>query len=1204
MALVNKPGFWKKSTASFKGIIFTALCSMIMLSNIAVAQPDVPVKTYLSDSYYEEDGLGSNLVYKIGQSADGLMWFVTQRGTSTFDGARWNSYDFDVSANLAVRVNLTALQRGDMVLTSLSAQKSHFMIFQDEQQIPLPAPPDFRIQEDNRWLYAQVGATEHQPDRYLISLVSEGHLYLYNSSDSLWQTFPMPAEINWRKIGSIHFYENKIMLLAQDGLAAFDIGKQEFNIQPVPEIAGRPVIEAAISRNKKGIYLLGDNYIGYYHNGKYETVLEDIYSSSPSYSGFHNILIDRHDRIFFNHHSSIFKYNLRTKALESFKLDGASDDIPTDMYEDMEGNIWFSTLRGVKKVSNFGFYSLGESTNSFSSEVSTITSIDSSVVLGNNYSISILRKNKLLTFPLASTDYRINKNNRIIDGTTSPDGKVYLAANNLGVGILHPNDTLEWLPPAEDELITAVAYHQGKLLASSHKGTLYHVQDGRYIPIWTEKFLYIRKIISRNNELYILSNYGLYVLNDAGTTKIKGENLQEQSLYSYLEWNGRQFLGSMGGLCELKNGQIRKVTEDSLQLERPVYAMLEDTKGRLWLGTDKGIFLTHQGKLINHKSENGLNGKEINRSAFQVMPDGSIWIGTDQGLSVYNPEDDIVPDIIPKVRIKQLIAEGHVLNSKEVQRLNYDHNNLEFLFQPISFYQPDNNNYRYKLEGLDKNWIYSGNHLTNQVRYTNLSPGSYTFVIQARTGNGPWSEPARSSLIHIQLPYYQTWWFILLTLAGIGSIGYMAHALMTHKQNEIRLRQAIEEKKAEVEESEKRFRAVWEGTDTSFVLSNRHGKILMANPSFCRLMRVSVEYACQNHLASLLPDSSLHGDRLRQIYEQKAVYRDQVITSLQYQTRYLTVTITFVNHQLHDEQLMLIGFRDETEQKRAEANNARLNEELLRQNIALIKKEEELANYNHELLQQREELEQALRAVEERNYQLDQFVYKTSHDLRAPISSALGLINIIRMDSDYNRWPQYLELIDGSLKKQDAFIKAMLSFSKTTRSTNKAEQIDFRELISQCLEELQDLQGFVEVEQLIQVYQQEELFYSDRMKLYIILSNIISNSIKYRDTFKKSFLQVEVRPGTEGAEIVISDNGIGIASQYQNQIFDMFFRATERSDGSGLGLYIVKQTVEKLQGHIITHSELGKGSSFRIFIPNQYMRSDHDILVDHERDRL
>lgn len=297
---------------------------------------------------------------------------------------------------------------------------------------------------------------------------------------------------------------------------------------------------------------------------------------------------------------------------------------------------------------------------------------------------------------------------------------------------------------------------------------------------------------------------------------------------------------------------------------------------------------------------------------------------------------------------------------------------------------------------------------------------------------------------------------------------------------------------------------------------------------------------------------------------------------------------------------MLIGFKDVTEQKQAEANNVRLNEELVRQNMALLKKEDELANYNHELLQQREELEQALRAVEERNYQLDQFVYKTSHDLRAPISSALGLINIIKMDPDYSRWPQYLDLIDGSLKKQDTFIKAMLSFSKTTRSNNKAELIDFQSLITQCLEELQSLHGFREVEQLIQIYPQGELFYSDRMKLYIVLSNIISNSIKYRDTFKKSFLQVQVRLSNTGAEIEISDNGIGIANQYQTRIFDMFFRASERSDGSGLGLYIVKQTVEKLQGHIITHSELGKGSSFKIFIPNQNAIMGNEVLVDHE----
>lgn len=1179
--------------------------SCLIVAPKAYAQQEFPIKTYLSHSYYEEDGLASNMVYKMAQSADGLMWFVTHRGISTFDGIRWQSHDVGALYGLTSRSLLTPLQGGDMLLSSLSARNTQLIHFHNQQSIPLSLPHDFHISEETRMLHTQAGVTEHLPGHYLIALVNEGHLYLYNSENKLWDSFKMPDEISWKKMGSIHFFENNIMLLAESGLASFDITKKKFDLEPIPEIAGRPIIDAATSVKRKGLYFLGDNYIGYYHRGKYDPILEDLYLTPPAYLGFHNILIDRHDRIFFHHHSSIFKYNLQTTDLEHFKLDEVSEDIPTGMFEDLEGNIWFSTLRGLKKVNSFLFHSFGRPINPVSTEISAVVPIDSSsVLLGSNHGFLILTKNELLSFPLPLNSYSVVKNNRILGAATSSTGEVSLAANSLGIGTLRADHSIEWFPPPAGESITALTYHQGKLFASSNNGLLYQFHEGQYTLVWQEKNLYIRKLISRNDELFILSNFGLFVLSDTGTSNLKGETLQDQSLYSYLEWNGRQFLGSVSGLCEIKGGKISKVAEDSLQPNRPVYAMLTGPKGRLWLGTDKGIFVSDQGRLINYESENGLKGKEINRSAFELMADGSIWVGTDKGLSVYNPEDEHIQNIVPRLRITQVVAQGSEVKEVKNQPLSYQQNNLEFIFQAIGFYQPEENNFRYRLEGLDKDWVYSDNHLINQVRYTNLPEGSYRFEIQVRNGNGPWSQAAQSNLITIRPPFYKTWWFILSILLIISSLGYMTHALITNKENEKMLRKAIQMKKAEVAESEKRFRAVWASTDTCFVLINRQGKIQMANPSFCRLLRKSPEQVCGNFLRNLLPEAGFEETNLKQIYKQRKIHRSQVVANLHQETYYLLATITFVEQPQQDEELMSISFKDFTVQKKAETSNIQLNEELTRHNMALLKKEDELANYNHELVQNREELEQALRAVEERNYQLDQFVYKTSHDLRAPIASALGLINIIKMDSNYERWPEYLELIKGALQKQDLFIKAMLNFSKSTRSKNKAESIDFNDLILQCLQELQGLPGYEEVTQQLQPASQGVAFYSDKMKLQIILANLISNAIKYRDPLKESYMNIQIRLSTIAAEIVISDNGIGIPVKYQNQIFDMFFRATERSEGSGLGLYLVKQTVAKLEGEIIIESEQGKGTTFKVYIPNQQASPGSDKLPNHEDSAL
>lgn len=1184
-----------------------ALCQMVLL-NASLAQPPIPVKTYLSDSYYEEDGLASNLVYEMAQSADGLMWFVTQKGISTFDGLRWNTFDYEITPNAGNNIRLIALQGGSMLLAGSTSQRIQLAHYQDQKWQSIGLPEDVVIADDTQILsYTQVGITQHKPNQYLISLIHKDKLYLYNSADNSWQNHQLPEEINKDRIGRLLFFENKLLIFALSGLAGFDLTTREFDMQPIPEIAEKTVLNAAVSPDGKALYILGDNFLGRYHQKKYNLLINQIYPTAPelpNYHIFHNILADKNNRIFFNHNSALFKFNLISHALEEVKLDNSmSEFVPSDIFEDREGNIWFSNLRGIKKVNSFRFYSPTENKGFNASEVSTILPLNlNTILLGGNSFIKIFIKNNLKQYQTFARQYNNPSSSRVLDAVKTSNGQVYLAANTLGLGELQADNTLRWHKLPDNRMLAALEWHQDSLIVANNHGLLlyFNQKTGTFKSIWKNiDNIYIRKIVSDEESLLLLSNRGLFKIKDGSTIHIKSQSLQQQNLYSYYRWKGRTLLGTMGGLCELVGDRIVKISSDSLQLDRPIFAMLEDAKGRLWTGTDKGVYIHEKGVFLNYGPQQGLGGKEINRAAFERMSDGSIWIGTDQGLSIYNPEDDHEPDIIPAIRITKVTALGQELSYPEEHPLSHDQNDLEFHFQAVTFYQPATNNYRYMLEGLDEHWVYSDNHLTNQVRYTNLPSGSYTFVLQARTGNGNWSEPVRSSSIRIQSPFYSTWWFILLVLAGISSLGYMAHALITNKQNERKLRQAIEDKKTALEESEKRFRAVWGSTDTSFVLTNRQGQILMANPSFCSLMKIAPEQVCEIPISTLIPDPALYTDKLKQIYDQKAAYSCQVVIRLQHQTRYLRVTITAINRQLQQEPLLLIGFKDETEQKRAEESNTRLNEELTRQNMALLKKEDELANYNHELLQQREELEQALRAVEERNYQLDQFVYKTSHDLRAPISSALGLINIIKMDPDYSRWPQYLELIDGSLKKQDTFINAMLSFSKTTRANNKSEPIDFRELITQCLEELQTLGGFAEVEQLIQVRQEGEVFYSDRMKLYIILSNIISNSIKYRDSFKKSFLQIEVTLNPRGAEITISDNGIGIAAKYQQHIFDMFFKATERSDGSGLGLYIVKQTIEKLHGHIITDSELGKGSRFKIFIPNQFTGFNTQVLAGY-----
>lgn len=220
------------------------------------------------------------------------------------------------------------------------------------------------------------------------------------------------------------------------------------------------------------------------------------------------------------------------------------------------------------------------------------------------------------------------------------------------------------------------------------------------------------------------------------------------------------------------------------------------------------------------------------------------------------------------------------------------------------------------------------------------------------------------------------------------------------------------------------------------------------------------------------------------------------------------------------------------------------------------------------------------------NSELDRFVYSASHDLRAPLMSVKGLLNMIKVDPEKANVAHYLELIERSVGKLDHFISDIINYSRNSRMDIMPKQIDFNSLLQESIDSLKFMEGAdtVRSERIIKM---EAPFYSDYSRLLIIFNNIISNAVRYRDRWKRdSFLKIEIVGRPEFVTITFSDNGVGIADEYIDKVFKMFFRANADSKGSGLGLYIVKSAVEKLDGTIQVQSKLGEGTTFVIQIPN------------------
>jgi len=220
------------------------------------------------------------------------------------------------------------------------------------------------------------------------------------------------------------------------------------------------------------------------------------------------------------------------------------------------------------------------------------------------------------------------------------------------------------------------------------------------------------------------------------------------------------------------------------------------------------------------------------------------------------------------------------------------------------------------------------------------------------------------------------------------------------------------------------------------------------------------------------------------------------------------------------------------------------------------------------------------------NAELDRFVYSASHDLRAPIASLLGLIEVARLEQDRNNIVQLLEMQRKSLLRLDRFIKDIVDHSRNTRLDVNSDPINFESLVHSVFEQLQFMDNVNKIQKRITIKQHGD-FFTSATRLDILFNNLISNAIKYADLRKPDpFLEVLINAGTTEAEIRIRDNGEGIPSDSVSKIFDMFFRASRRGTGSGLGLYIVREAIQKIKGTIEVKSEIGVGTEFVVVIPN------------------
>ena len=325
--------------------------------------------------------------------------------------------------------------------------------------------------------------------------------------------------------------------------------------------------------------------------------------------------------------------------------------------------------------------------------------------------------------------------------------------------------------------------------------------------------------------------------------------------------------------------------------------------------------------------------------------------------------------------------------------------------------------------------------------------------------------------------------------------------------------------------------------------------------------------------------------------KEKAI-REETITRKEAQNRMLLIGILFI--------LSFAGYFYIVYRQKQKTNyllsrqNEEINlkqQEIINVNASLQESQEQLFKANEELQRLNANLETTVRertsALEKSNVELDTFLYQSSHALRRPIVSIMGLVQVVRLESKQSQIDLIRDKIEDTAKKMDVMLRKLVMASEINISQfDPVKPIDFKAIIEETWETLS--KNF-ETSNICfkSVVDPMDNFLSKDVLIRILFYNILENAILYSvdPALHHTKIKVAVSKLEGGVDIQVLDNGIGIARELTDRIFDMFIVATEKPKGFGLGLYIVKKAIEKLNGTVKVKTKENQYTCFQIFIP-------------------
>lgn len=774
------------------GLILTLTRSLASAGSSSL-EPILPVTTYSVG-----EGLPSALVYQLAQDASGLIWILNREGIVSFDGVTFRPQGIQQGLLTTRSGGLTVDDRGRALVAARDGR-----IFRNEGGgWRLQAPALDRPFLGQVLSLGQV--TRQGRDVFVVS--TTGGLWQWDGS---WRRVDRAEDELFRGMTSLSRLGSEMFVGTRLGVCRL---REALDCSWADDPRLREPIMAVSSATIDGhptLLVLARRWLGAFTEGRLRLfgqplgvdLSADLDPRSPYRADSAAINIDATGAVFFG---TMYRgYMLEAGASTPRELGSMNHRVGegglTSILADREGAVWIGTLRGLTRVGSRRFLSLDSRSGLLEDEVSAIADLSGGrFLLGHNAGLTFLEENgeRLIdsfAIPDLTQGFVRGVPPRVLDFAQDAQGVVWAAAGTalLEIG----RDRRVSIHRFKERVQSVEIDPRGRLFVLCGR-SLFLRREGRFEAL-PATFLQSPPRTSRwlatdgADRLFVATVGGLFWRDGIGATELDTQaewhhavsgDQRGDNVYSVSATPGGEVrVGTSGGLYRLSGDALEPI-KGTEALGRPIYFLLKDAGGKLWAGTDDGVFVSEPGGYRQLSVRHGLSGRETNRGAGLVDSSGRVWIGTDQGLSIYREPLDVRLSAPPTVDIQGLDIDGERRPPGETVALSTSPRSVVFRANTITFSGEDEVICRYRLDGLNEEWQGPTTLTTAGIRYTHLPPGRYRLRIAAAwRNNGPWGEESVSQEIVIPTPWQQRPWVWLIgLLAGAGVLVGGHHFRLRH----------------------------------------------------------------------------------------------------------------------------------------------------------------------------------------------------------------------------------------------------------------------------------------------------------------------------------------------------------------------------------------------------------------------------------------